>query len=383
MDFWLLSLVLISLLIGWIIGRWRPAKESLSLRQSDKYTETYVKGLNYLLSDESQKAIEIFTELIEVNSATIEIHIALGNLFRSKGEVDRAIKVHQSLLARPNLSRKQRNLAIAELANDYLKAGLLDRAEKLFKEMIQLRSDDLVAYQRLLDLYITEKSWYEAVECAQELYNRDGANAKVVLSQCLCEIAEAELKQGNTKIARESLSRALEVDQSCVRAALLLIRLQVADGNYSGAKKLFNRLVKLSPEFMELYIEPAQIVYLRGNNTSEYQKFLQQQYQQHPSTRLALALLEHYASTNQIENSRQFLSDVLKSSPSFESFDFALKFLKSDPEQLSETWERLSLFINQVQSKKVEFVCSQCGYGSHTIQWCCPSCRNWASMKPI
>ena len=157
------------------------------------------------------------------------------------------IKVHQNLLARPDLSRTQRNKAIEELANDYLKAGLLDRAEKLFKEMIQLKSDNLVAYQRLLDLYITEKSWGDAADCAQILFDRKDEGSATVLSQCLCEVAERALVKGNRKKARDNLMRALAVDEGCVRAALLLIQWNLTAKKYTEARKVFQRLVKKSP----------------------------------------------------------------------------------------------------------------------------------------
>ncbi|MFB3058636.1 MAG: lipopolysaccharide assembly protein LapB, partial [Gammaproteobacteria bacterium] len=159
-----------------------PAPKISTSNTAKNYSESYVKGLNYLLADDSSKAIETFSELIKVNADTVETHIVLGNLFRSRGEVDRAIKIHQNLLARPDLSRKQRNLTVGELANDYLKAGLLDRAEALFKEMIQLKPDDLGVCRKLLDLYITEKSWNEATDCAKILYDRGDPGAAVILS---------------------------------------------------------------------------------------------------------------------------------------------------------------------------------------------------------
>ncbi|MFT5665492.1 MAG: lipopolysaccharide biosynthesis regulator YciM, partial [Gammaproteobacteria bacterium] len=109
MDFWLLSLVLLSISIGWMLGRWRPFKKKITPNQFKNCSDSYAQGLNYLLSDDSENAIKVFTKIIEVNPNTIEVHLSLGNLFRSKGEVDSAIKVHQNLLARPDLSRKQRN----------------------------------------------------------------------------------------------------------------------------------------------------------------------------------------------------------------------------------------------------------------------------------
>ncbi len=383
MDIWLLSLVLVAIFIGWIVGRWMPAGQASTANGSKSYSESYVKGLNYLLADDSNKAIETFSELIKVNADTVETHVVLGNLLRSKGEVDRAIKIHQNLLARPDLSRKQRNMAIGELANDYLKAGLLDRAEKLFKEMIQLKPDELGAYRNLLDLYITEKSWDEAIDCAQMLYDRGDSGAAVILSHCYCELADSAMKVGNNKLVRESLARALDVDKACVRAALLLVKHHLNSNNVGAAKKIFRQLIRSNPEYMNLYIAPAGEIYSRGKESDSYKNFLQEQYQKNPSTRLAIALIEHYASINQIEKARQFLSDVLKQSPSFEAFEFALRFLKSDPAHLSETWASLSTFLLSMQNKKTEYVCSLCGYESHAIQWNCPSCRNWSTMKPV
>ncbi len=382
MDIWLFALVFAAVLSGWLLGRWQPSRKKEGQLVSDHLSERYAKGLNYLLADDSDAAIRIFTDLIEVNRDTIEIHIALGSLFRSKGEVDRAIKVHQNLLARPNLTREQRHTAIAELAGDYLKAGLLDRAEKLYREMIELKADPDKAYRHLLDLYITEKSWEEAVECAKTLFKMGEPEAAVEYSQCLCEIAAAAIESGNHRLALKNLERALEVDADSVRAALLLIQLHVKVDKLSAAKRLFARLVRQRPDYMVLYIEPARQIFPQ-NEDPEYQQFLQQQYRQHPSTRIAMALLEHYARNDEIEKAREFLSDILHQSPSFEAFEFALRFLKSNPEQLGETWDTLSVFLKTLQDKKIEYVCSRCGYDSHAIQWLCPSCRNWASMKPV
>ena len=382
MDIWLFLLTLAAIVIGWLLGRWQPFKKNDEQDGPDPFSERYARGLNYLLADDSDNAIKIFTDLIEVNRNTIEIHIALGNLFRSKGEVDRAIKVHQNLLARPNLTRQQRHMAIAELAADYLKAGLLDRAEKLYREMIELGTDATLAYRRLLDLYIAEKSWDEAVECARVLYERGEPDAAVAYSQCLCEIAEEAEQSGNRRFARKSLDRALEVDPGCVRGALLLIRIHMDSDNLPAARRIFQRLTRESPDYMPLYIEPARQIYL-GREASVYQEFLQSQYQRHPSTRLAIALLEHYVRNDEIEKARQFLSDILHQSPSFEAFEFALRFLKSNPDQLGETWETMSSFFKSMQNKKTEYICSRCGYEGHAIQWLCPSCRNWASMKPV
>jgi lipopolysaccharide biosynthesis regulator YciM len=197
----------------------------------------------------------------------------------------------------------------------------------------------------------------------------------------LCEIAGNAIDSGNNRLARKSLDRALEVDSGSVRATLILIRLHLQTGNTGTAKGIFLRLIRQSPEYMALFIEPARQIY-HSNESRAYQEFLQDQYQQHPSSQLAIALLEHYADDDEIGKAQQFLSDILNKSPSFEAFEFALRLRKSNPDQLDETWETLSTFLKTLQDKKTEYICSRCGYGSHTIQWLCPSCRNWASMKP-
>jgi lipopolysaccharide biosynthesis regulator YciM len=191
------------------------------------------------------------------------------------------------------------------------------------------------------------------------------------------------MKIGNNKLVRESLARALDIDKACVRAALLLIRQHLNLNDVGAAKKIFQQLVKSNADFMNLYIGPAKDIYSHDRETNAYQKFLQDQHQKNPSTHLAIALIEHYASINQIEKAREFLSEVLQQSPSFEAFEFALRFLKSDPAHLSETWESLSKFLLSMQNKKIEYVCSSCGYESHAIQWNCPSCRHWSTMKPV
>ncbi|MFT6371595.1 MAG: lipopolysaccharide biosynthesis regulator YciM [Gammaproteobacteria bacterium] len=383
MDLWLFLLVFISIFTGWVLGRWRPFKKTQSTNQLQNYSDSYAQGLNYLLLDDPDSAIKVFTNIVEVNPNTIEVHLSLGNLFRSKGEVDRAIKVHQSLLARADLSQKQRSTAIEELASDYLKAGLLGRAEKLFKELINLNSTNLFAYSHLLDLYITQKSWGEAVDCAQVLFDLKHAGASVALSQCLCEAAEKAVSKGNQKKARNSLLKALEVDSSCVRATLLLIRWHLNRQDHPAAKKIFQRLIIKKPEYMALYIEPAKQLFQQGNESTQYQTFLQQQYLSSPSTRLAIALLEHYVKTKQSEKAKKFLTVVLSKTPSFGAYNFALQFLRVDSMALTDTWEGLSNFLKAMQEKKTEFVCTQCGYGSHAIQWHCPSCRNWSSMKSV
>jgi lipopolysaccharide assembly protein B len=383
MDIWLFSLVFISIIIGWLLGRWKPFRRKLKTPQPEKFSESYAKGLNYLLSDESDKAIQVFTQLLEINSDTIEVHVTLGNLFRSRGEVDRAIKIHQNILARPNLSRNQRHMVVAELAADFSKAGLLDRAENLYREMIELNTDTEHAYRCLLDLYMTEKSWEEAIECASKLHENGDLEGGVILSHCYCEIAVENINKGDRRSARKNLDLALVIDVSCVRAMLMLTRIHVETSNFSESKSLLDTLVKQHPEYLDLYIEPAKDIYAKNRDSKGYLKFISQQYQRKPGTQLAVALLEYYATHGQIEKAQSLLESILRESPSFEVFEFALRFLDSKPSQILATWQQLHQYLETVKVRKIRFVCHHCGYESHSMQWNCPSCRSWSSVKPI
>jgi len=383
-DIQLLLLILFALLIGWLFGHFGKKKQKQDQQFNfSSCSETYIEGLNYLLSNESDKAIKLFIELIEVDKETIETHIALGNLFRTKGEVDRAIKIHQSLLARPNLEHKQRYMAIAELANDYLKSGLLDRAENLYKEMLQINPNDEMVMRKLLDLYLLENSWTEAAEMAQKLVDLGDADSVIILSHSLCELAESCLQKGHKKRARQYLNQAINAESNCIRAALKLIDMDLQTKDLVKARSRLLNLIKNKPQFIDLYITPAKNIFSLDNDLPGFQQLLHKQYQSSHSSRVALALLESYREHKQNELIEDFLNQVLDDSPSMEIFDFALKLYQSNPENMAHSWQNLSGYLHNLSIKKIEYICAQCGYGSHSMQWHCPSCNSWSTLKPI
>lgn len=386
MDIWaILVIILVSLLIGWIYGRFSAPARNKNPHKNDPVdcTESYIQGLNYLLTNKSDKAIELFIDLIKVDKETMETHLALGNLFRSKGEVDRAIKIHQNLIARPNLDQNQRAMALTELAEDYLKAGLLDRAENLFKELVQINPNNRYAQRKLFELFSVEKSWFEAMQAAQVLYQLEDPDSRLILTQCYCEIADKFLKEGNLRDAREYLNKALEIDDHCVRALLLLVDLHLKNNDTSRASRLLNQLLKHSAHYLELYLQPAREIYLIRGSARQYQSFLIDQYNRQPNSSVALKLLESYQAGEQHEALIEFLQQSLQQSPSLELFDFALGYLKSRPQQLDQLWQDITGQFRQIKNKRLSYVCNVCGYGGQEMHWLCPSCNNWASIRPV
>ncbi|MCP4075941.1 MAG: lipopolysaccharide assembly protein LapB [Gammaproteobacteria bacterium] len=386
MDIELLLLIISALLVGFIIGRFSYSNrhsKSQKLSNINSCSDSYIQGLNYLLANKSDKAIQLFVDLIKIDSDTIETHLALGNLFRTKGEVDRAIKIHQNLIAKPNLDKNQRVMTLTELAEDYLKAGLLDRAENLFKELVQINPRDVSAQRKLLELFSIEKSWKEALVVAQILHKQGEPDCLLIVTHCYCEIAEQYLAQGNLREARESLKKAIKIDVNCIRATLLLIDVQLKNNELSVATRLLKQLLKSTPQMVGLFLKPAREIYLKSGSVDQYQRFLISQYEKTPVTRVALELLESYQSSDNHELLVSFLHQAMEKSSSLELYDFAFKYFKTRPQKINEVWTELASHFNEINFKRVAYICNVCGYESQAMHWNCPSCKTWSSFKPL
>ena len=168
----LAMLLPVAALSGWILGR-RNSERSRRAGVSE-LSSSYFRGLNYLLNEQPDKAIEVFLKLAEFNRDTVETHLALGNLFRRRGEVDRAIRVHQHLIARPNLSNEEKTIALLELGEDYMRAGLLDRAETLFTDLVAMDAQVPSALKHLISIYQHEKDWDKAIDHARRIEKISG-----------------------------------------------------------------------------------------------------------------------------------------------------------------------------------------------------------------
>src|SRR3954464_15242022 len=229
---WLIGFA-VFFVLGWLAARVdirQVVHESRSLPRS------YFKGLNFLLNEQPDKAIEAFIEVVKVDPETIELHFALGSLFRRRGEYDRAIRMHQNLLERADLADDQRVVALAELGQDYLKAGILDRAEEVFKKL-EKSPQAAAARTHLLEIYEQEKDWNRAIEMTRQV----DADPRE-LAQYYCELAASEAAQSRPDVARNHLDGALEANRKCVRASLQLGDLEKDGGNIERAIAEWKRI---------------------------------------------------------------------------------------------------------------------------------------------
>ncbi|MBI2510331.1 MAG: lipopolysaccharide assembly protein LapB, partial [Betaproteobacteria bacterium] len=247
---WLLSLPLFFAL-GWLAAR-IDIRQLLS--ESRALPTSYFKGLNFLLNEQPDKAIEAFIEVVKVDPQTIELHFALGSLFRRRGEVERAIRMHQNLVERPDLAQGQKLAALFELAQDYFKAGLLDRAEELFLKLEgAAHAEESLKF--LLEIYEQEKEWHKAIEIAGKLETVTGRSHQKEAANFHCELAINEMMHTRPDAARPHLAEALAHHRLCVRANLLLGDLEVSAGRPEAAIDAWKRIESQNPGYLALVAE--------------------------------------------------------------------------------------------------------------------------------
>lgn len=379
--FWLLLPV--AALSGWLIARASRGGRR-SGQASDPLRGQYFQGLNYLLNEQPDKAIEVFTRMVEVDTDTAETHLALGNLFRRRGEVERAIRIHQNLIARPSLSREQRTYALLALGEDYLRAGLLDRAENLFEEVVELNSHVELALEHLLDIYQQEKEWGRAVQAASRLEGRTGRRMAPMIAQFHCEQVEAAIRAGEHNEARQLLKRALTVDPDCVRASVIQGRLEQAAGNPKQALRAYQRVRYQDVEYLPEVLSSMGECYEQLGRMEDYVSYLESVQHEYDGASVVLTLAEQVRQRDGDEPAIRFLTEQLARRPSIRGLSRLIELnLAAGPRPAGDELHVLADLFSQLLREKPVYRCGQCGFTGRTLHWHCPSCRSWASIKPI
>jgi lipopolysaccharide biosynthesis regulator YciM len=274
-----LALLPVAAFSGWLIGRRSSSNKKNSVRFD--LPSNYLKGLNYLLNEQQDKAIELFISMLDVDNDTVETHLALGSLFRRRGEVDRAIRIHQNLIARPTLSQLQRAQALSELGQDYMRAGLLDRAETLFSELVDKEPHSEAALQQLLDIYQQEKDWNKAIQISHLLENRTGQSRRAIVAQYYCETADELYRHGEPAKALKFIKKAMNEDVNCARASILEGTIEQEAGNIKAAIKAFHRIEHQDPELLPEVIQPLTDCYRHIGKIESMVTFLRQNIARH------------------------------------------------------------------------------------------------------
>ncbi len=366
----------------WVASRNYSIKEK---RTTHHFSREYVVGLNYLLNEQPDKAVDVFIKLLEVDSDTVETHLALGSLFRRRGEVDRAIRIHQNLIARPQLTLLQRKEALMALGQDYMSAGVFDRAERIFTEVVELGGTREVSSLRgLLAIYQQEKAWEKALEIIKQLEISTGTSMHGQAAHYHCEIATHALKTNAYDKAYAAIKQALAVDKQSVRASLMLANLEIKNGRYKQAIRALKNVPEQDAEFITEIIEPMVHCHRELETMDECVDYLEQTLADHPRASVIFVVGEYLRNEKSVDIAIDFVSDQLSHHPSIRGLNRLIYWhLESAHGKVRDKLQMLHDITSKFLENKPIYRCEHCGYGGKLLHWHCPSCKQWSRMKPI
>lgn len=379
---WLLLLLLLPVAAasGWYVRGQRPGTgDSVAPGRSD-----YWRGLHYLVNDESDRAIESFVRVLEVNDDTVDMHLALGNLFRRQGEVDRALRIHENLVARPNLDVGHRNQARYELARDYLRAGVLDRAEHLFRELVDNRVFVERAMSGLITIYEQERDWPRAIEVTRQLESARGYSLRPVIAQYYCELAEQARDDDEFDNMRHCLKQARSAYRGCVRASLLRGALAERDGEPRLAIRIYRHVLRQDEEFVSETLEPLRRCHARLDDLRNYGLYLRELMDMVDAVQPHIAYAQLLHDEGRTDEGIAHLSQYLQRQANWIGFHQLLELTSNGAQTgLTGPLDSLRQALARILERQAVYLCSHCGFSGRYLHWQCPRCRQWNSMAPV
>ncbi len=377
--FWLLLPVVAA--TSWYFAR--RGTELISGARVDRLSSGYFKGLSHLLNEEPDKAIEVFLSIAELDQEAVETQLALGSLFRRRGEVGRAIRLHQDLLKRDTLSKVQKTSALFELGEDYRRAGLPDRAEALFADLVAADVEVVEALRRLVTIYESERDWGKAIDHAERLERLSGRPQGTIIAHYRCELAERARGRGRLEVAREELQLALRADPNCARAELLLAQLELQSGDHVRAARAYERAARIDLDTLPLLLPPLLTCYEALGDPGRARDFLGEMSARYPGIAPVLALARQLETEEGELAAEAFLARELRRHPTVPG----LRHLAGiGMRRAGEEVQPLLAAIADVAERMVDqgsgYRCRRCGFGARSHHWQCPSCKGWDTLKP-
>ena len=361
--------------LGWIAAR-IDIKQIVS--ESKALPRSYFKGLNFLLNEQPDQAIEAFIEVVKVDPETIDLHFALGSLFRRRGEYDRAIRMHQNLLDRADLAGEQKLQAQMELGQDYLKAGILDRAEEVFSRL-EKTNQAMAARRALLQIYEQEKDWPRAIEMTKQVETDPRA-----LAQYLCELAQSESAQSRPDAARRHLDAALEANRKCVRASLLWGDLERSQNNLEKAVEHWKRVESQNPAYLALVAQRLVEAYRDAGRAEEGLTLLAGYLERYPSLDLLDTVFQQTLEAKGPEQAYEIVRDELKRNPTLLGLDYLLEaqiVAAGSPDKRRDL-ELVRNLVHGHTRRLARYRCESCNFKARQFHWQCPACAGWETYPP-
>lgn len=391
---WFLALPLLFGL-GWFAAR-LEARDSR--RRHEGLPDAYFKGLNFLLNEQADKAADAFVEVVRIEPETVELHFALGSLFRRRGETERAIRVHQNLVERPDLSDEQRENALFELGQDYLKAGLIDRAEDAFNRLEGSRYQAAALGHRLRIAQMV-RDWPQAIDIATRLAADGGGSRGPEIAQFHCEqaggiVATAELDadpadptQADVRLvaAGDALTRAMQADPSHPRPLLMQGELRMAAGDPEGAIDAWDRAFEIAPRHAALVARPWLAAHEQVGRLEAGIERLESLQRQVPSVDVLGALYDAISARDGPAKGREWLEQALPGAPSLVGYQKLLEArvaLEPADGTQREQLQLAQMLIKRQVDRLSRYVCGRCGFSARQYYWQCPGCSQWDTYTP-
>ncbi|QGN37783.1 lipopolysaccharide assembly protein LapB [Klebsiella oxytoca] len=368
---------------GWYMGR-RSAQQS---KQDDasRLSRDYVAGVNFLLSNQQDKAVDLFLDMLKEDTGTVEAHLTLGNLFRSRGEVDRAIRIHQSLMESAALTYDQRLLAVQQLGRDYMAAGLYDRAEGMFKQLVDETDFRLGALQQLLQIYQATSDWQSAIEVAERLVKLGKEKHRGEIANFWCELALQQMAGNDLDKAMALLKKGAAADRNSARVSIMMGRVWMEKGDYAKAIESLERVLEQDKELVGETLDMLQVCYQQSGKTDEWEAFLRRCAEENTGATADLMLAQILEQREGIESAQNYVTRQLEQHPTMRVFHKLIDYHINEAEEgrAKQSLGVLRHMVGEQVRSKPRYRCQKCGFTAHTLYWHCPSCRSWSTIKPI
>ncbi|WP_417539250.1 lipopolysaccharide assembly protein LapB [Marinobacter sp.] len=377
---WLLLTVAVA--VGWFVGRLGNGRSRARTKIADE--DSVKDRLQFLFTNYSDQAVDNFVQSLAVNKDTVSLHLSIGRHFRNKGETDRAILVHQNLLARPELHPRFSPQVTLELAMDFLNAGLLDRAEALLQQLMGDREYGRKAAQQLIELYQQEREWGKAADVARALTKNDADPGMFKdLAYLTCELAEKALVKDDRWGAQKLAKEALDYDRSCVRATLILMKILIRQGSYRDAGNQGLKVFDQNPDFGPEAIDRLMKLEHEHGDIGRLVKKLRKLYEAYPSTSLLLALVESVERVAGRPAAIELLRMELEIRPSMRGLLRLVEMAGYEKGMTTDEGRLVSRIGLMILVNRPVYRCVSCGFSGQQLHWLCPSCKQWETVRPI
>jgi len=379
---WLFLLLPVAYLFGWIKGRRYDQLDDENC--SNSLSSDYFRGLNYLLSDQQDKALPVFLRLVQVDNETIDTHLALATIYRRSGNLDKAIEVHQNLIARPTLSPHYRSKALLELGRDYLAAGLFDRAEGLFNDVIKSGYNQEEARQFMLTIFQQEKEWADAIETAKALIQHGDDSLRPLLAQFYCEVSDQCFINGDIRHAESSAKEALTYYPDCIRALIIRIRNAISQRKYKDAIKHIKQVEQTDTEYFPAILSECLDCYRELGKQEELVRYLKYVESRRPDLNLMDTIVSVIDEVEGDEAAFKYLQEQLTKTPNINGLSAYMGLLnKQTDHSNANNLHNIRNILDKMKQNLSQYQCRKCGYTSGTLNWQCPSCHSWGEIKPV